>query len=69
MYGFLQSKEVKENGSLNNGVKDMIKALEWVKANIEKVCIDFTTSPCSCLPPNYITTSPLPPKLTRSVRR
>ncbi|GME64877.1 Carboxylesterase type B [Neofusicoccum parvum] len=36
MYGFLQSKEVKENGSLNNGVKDMIKALEWVKANIEK---------------------------------
>ncbi|OJD33637.1 carboxylesterase [Diplodia corticola] len=36
MYGFLQSKEVEADGSLNNGIKDMIKALEWVQTNIEK---------------------------------
>ncbi|KAL0931186.1 triacylglycerol [Colletotrichum truncatum] len=36
MYGFLQSEEVRAGGSLNAGVKDMIKALEWVQTNIEK---------------------------------
>ncbi|KAL1635048.1 hypothetical protein SLS58_010443 [Diplodia intermedia] len=36
MYGFLQSEEVVANGSLNNGIKDMIKALEWVQTNIEQ---------------------------------
>lgn len=36
MYGFLQSKEVQADGSLNAGVKDMIKALEWVQAHIAK---------------------------------
>ncbi|KAF4540629.1 Carboxylesterase [Lasiodiplodia theobromae] len=36
MYGFLQSKEVEANGSFNNGVKDVIKALEWVQTNIEQ---------------------------------
>ncbi|KAK1977718.1 carboxylesterase [Colletotrichum cereale] len=36
MYGFLQSKEVRAGGSLNAGVRDMIKALEWVQTNIAK---------------------------------
>ncbi|KAK1842869.1 triacylglycerol [Colletotrichum chrysophilum] len=36
MYGFLQSEEVRAGGGLNAGVKDMIKALEWVQTNIEK---------------------------------
>ncbi|KAF2194297.1 para-nitrobenzyl esterase [Zopfia rhizophila CBS 207.26] len=35
-YGFLQSREVEKGGSLNNGMKDQIKALEWVRDNIEK---------------------------------
>ncbi|WYZ33897.1 hypothetical protein EsH8_I_000173 [Colletotrichum jinshuiense] len=34
MYGFLQSEEVRAGGSLNAGIKDMIKALEWVQTNI-----------------------------------
>ncbi|KAF9877480.1 carboxylesterase [Colletotrichum karsti] len=36
MYGFLQSEEVRAGGSLNAGIKDMIKALEWVQTNIAK---------------------------------
>ncbi|EFQ27320.1 carboxylesterase [Colletotrichum graminicola] len=36
MYGFLQSEEVRAGGSLNAGVRDMIKALEWVQTNIAK---------------------------------
>ncbi|PNS19301.1 Secreted lipase [Sphaceloma murrayae] len=36
MYGFLQSENVRENGDLNAGIHDMIKALQWVKTNIEK---------------------------------
>ncbi|KAM0325961.1 hypothetical protein ACHAQA_007266 [Verticillium albo-atrum] len=36
MYGFLQSEEVREGGSLNAGVKDMLKALEWVQSNIKQ---------------------------------
>ncbi|KAL2069977.1 hypothetical protein VTL71DRAFT_14657 [Oculimacula yallundae] len=35
-YGFLQSEEVRAKGSLNNGIKDMMKALEWVQGNIVK---------------------------------
>ncbi|EEA22238.1 triacylglycerol lipase, putative [Talaromyces marneffei ATCC 18224] len=29
-YGFLASREVEQSGSLNNGLKDMIKLLQWV---------------------------------------
>jgi carboxylesterase type B len=36
-YGFLASKEIQEGGSLNNGLKDMIKALQWVQEYIYKV--------------------------------
>lgn len=36
-FGFLQSQEVLDGGSLNNGIKDMVKALEWVKNNIRSV--------------------------------
>ncbi|GKT43598.1 putative secreted lipase [Colletotrichum spaethianum] len=36
MYGFLQSDEVRAGGSLNAGIKDMIKALDWVQENIAK---------------------------------
>ncbi|KAF6832198.1 carboxylesterase [Colletotrichum plurivorum] len=36
MYGFLQSEEVRAGGALNAGIRDMIKALEWVQANIAK---------------------------------
>lgn len=36
-YGFLAGKEVQEGGSLNNGLKDQIKALEWVQKYIAQV--------------------------------
>lgn len=36
-YGFLASEEVEKGGSLNNGLKDQIKALRWVKKHISKV--------------------------------
>ncbi|KAL2004987.1 hypothetical protein VTN00DRAFT_2837 [Thermoascus crustaceus] len=35
-YGFLAGREVEEGGSLNNGLKDQIKALEWVQKHIHK---------------------------------
>lgn len=34
LYGFLASEEVIADGSLNNGLKDQRKALEWVQAYI-----------------------------------
>ncbi|TLD08894.1 uncharacterized protein PgNI_07816 [Pyricularia grisea] len=35
MYGFLQARELKAGGgTFNAGIKDMIKALEWVQINI-----------------------------------
>ena len=39
-YGFLASKEIKESphASLNNGLKDQRKALEWVQRHIKEVC-------------------------------
>lgn len=43
-YGFLQAKEVMEEGSLNNGIQDQIKALEWVRDYIEKVSTGVYTS-------------------------
>ncbi|EEP76640.1 conserved hypothetical protein [Uncinocarpus reesii 1704] len=36
LYGFLASKEIEKHASLNNGLKDQIKALEWVKRHIKK---------------------------------
>jgi carboxylesterase type B len=36
-YGFLASEEVERAGSLNNGLKDIIKALEWVQKYIHIV--------------------------------
>lgn len=38
-YGFLAGKEVEDGASLNNGLKDQIKALEWVQKYIHKVCV------------------------------
>lgn len=38
-YGFLASDEVESGGSLNNGLKDQIKALKWVKKYIRNVSI------------------------------
>ena len=35
-YGFLASKEIVKDGSLNNGLKDQRKALEWVQDHIAK---------------------------------
>lgn len=35
-YGFLASSEVQSKGSLNNGLKDQRKALEWVQKHISK---------------------------------
>ncbi|KAI2791527.1 hypothetical protein POX_c04388 [Penicillium oxalicum] len=35
-YGFLASEEVEAHASLNNGLKDQIKALQWVKKHIGK---------------------------------
>lgn len=37
-YGFLSGKQVAEGGSVNNGMKDMIKALQWVQKYISQVC-------------------------------
>ena len=36
IYGFLASEEVVKDGSVNNGVKDIYKALQWVQKNIGK---------------------------------
>lgn len=36
-YGFLAGDEVESGGSLNNGLKDQIKALRWVKKYISNV--------------------------------
>ncbi|KAL4927908.1 putative triacylglycerol lipase [Aspergillus undulatus] len=35
-YGFLSGAEVLNDGSVNNGLKDMIQVLEWVQKHIEK---------------------------------
>ncbi|KAL9595650.1 MAG: hypothetical protein Q9219_006318 [cf. Caloplaca sp. 3 TL-2023] len=35
-YGFLASNEIREGGSLNNGLKDQRHALHWVKEHISK---------------------------------
>ena len=37
-YGFLSGEEVLKGGSLNNGLKDHIKVLQWVQKHIRKVC-------------------------------
>jgi carboxylesterase type B len=38
LYGFLAGAEIEAGGSLNNGLKDQRKALEWVQNYISKVC-------------------------------
>ncbi|KAJ5806185.1 uncharacterized protein N7503_003787 [Penicillium pulvis] len=35
-YGFLASEEMEQGASLNNGLKDQLKALKWVKKHISK---------------------------------
>lgn len=40
-YGFLASKEVIQGGSVNNGLKDQIKALQWVQKYITEVCYPY----------------------------
>jgi carboxylesterase type B len=36
-FGFLQSQEVQATGSLNNGLKDLIQGLNWLKQNVAMV--------------------------------
>lgn len=36
-YGFLQSEEVRSNGSLNNGLKDPLQGLKWTQQHISAV--------------------------------
>lgn len=36
-YGFLSGEEIEKRGSSNNGLKDQIKALQWVQKHIRKV--------------------------------
>lgn len=43
-FGFLAGKEVEEGASLNNGLKDQLKALEWVQKHISKVNSAFLFS-------------------------
>ncbi|KAE8334858.1 hypothetical protein BDV24DRAFT_169772 [Aspergillus arachidicola] len=35
-YGFLSGREILQDGSVNNGLKDQIKVLEWVQKHIHK---------------------------------
>ena len=37
LFGFLSSKEVEAGGSLNNGLRDQVKALQWVSKNVHSV--------------------------------
>ncbi|KAF3482160.1 triacylglycerol lipase [Arthroderma uncinatum] len=36
LYGFLPGEEIQKGGSLNNGLKDQLKALQWVQKYISK---------------------------------
>lgn len=36
-YGFLAGEEIEKDASLNNGLRDQLKALEWVQRHISKV--------------------------------
>lgn len=47
-YGFLAGEEIKKGGSINNGLKDQIKALEWVQKHISKVCLPNVLDLCKC---------------------
>jgi carboxylesterase type B len=47
-YGFLAGEEIQKGGSLNNGIKDMIKALEWVHQYIDKVRPSIPPSSQQC---------------------
>jgi carboxylesterase type B len=55
-YGFIASEDVQKKGSLNNGLKDIIQALQWVQAHITtvspetllflRVLVFFLLAPC-----------------------
>lgn len=38
-YGFLAGEQVAKGGSINAGLKDQLKALEWVQKHISKVSL------------------------------
>lgn len=40
-FGFAQSKEIQEGASMNNGLKDQIQGMKWVKQNIAAVRIGY----------------------------
>lgn len=40
-YGFLASSEVKQNASLNNGLKDQRRLLHWIQDHISEVSTAF----------------------------
>lgn len=42
-YGFLAGREVARDASLNNGLKDQIKALKWVQKYISQVRPPFSS--------------------------
>lgn len=44
-HGFLAGKEVEQGASLNNGLKDQLKALHWVRKHINKVSSLIPDSP------------------------
>lgn len=53
-YGFLAGKEVEQGASLNNGLKDQIKALGWVHRYIHKVSVTFSTPLRTTLSPSAV---------------
>lgn len=54
-FGFLQSEEVKERGSLNNGLKDLIQGLKWLQAHISGVCLSLMDRRIGATSTNKIT--------------
>ena len=45
-FGFLASEKIRENGDLNAGILDQLKALEWVQRHISKVRVPFSVLSC-----------------------
>lgn len=44
-YGFLYGNEVKEGGNSNNGLRDQLAGLDWVKEHITNVSTYSSTNP------------------------
>lgn len=42
VYGFLASEKIRQNGDLNAGLLDQVKALQWVQKYISLVSADFS---------------------------